>query len=326
MTRSRAKGLTNFKPIKQKKGIVISLSDDSDSPPERHVAQGSTSKPIQEDSTPLNTLADAATQHSVSAALATMVRMIRREPECDPSPAQPPVTTIHAPTITRDTPIEFNFMDSPHFTFIPISSTTVEPTIIDHPATTKTVSRPSPVETTTTSPIPSPIKPINTPSTPTEPVIPLLPTVSIQELDFVLGLSPTNPSLTLFEHNEHPSNPQNTPVTQTPPPSPHFTQPFIPSPNQPTSPIHSGTHDYYEGAHFAHHSPEHSSPHVEQEREEVDTRASLRKKVARKRRMSKVETRCLKRRIEGSERPEAEERASRRRKRPEQQFEEGPGF
>ncbi|XP_024995872.1 mucin-7-like [Cynara cardunculus var. scolymus] len=305
ITRSRAKGLTNFKSVKQKKGTVINLSDESDSPPERPVAQTSASRPTQEDSTSLNTLVDATTQmntqsippsiterlqtglritrpltmdllssfpvypqasvgfmlrksvdeaiaasnevlglrtttcapaiamiqtqpsmaaqapkkgnsslkHSVSAALAAMDRIIRREPECDPSPIQPPVTTTHTPTITRDIPIEFNFMDSPYFTSIPISSSTVEPTIFDHTTTTQTVSRPPPVETVTTSPIPSPIQPITTPSTPTEPIIHLPPTVSIQELDFVLGLSPTNPSLASFEHNEHPSDPQNTPVT-----------------------------------------------------------------------------------------------------------------
>ncbi|XP_024995914.1 mucin-2-like [Cynara cardunculus var. scolymus] len=317
MTRSRAKGLTNFKPIKQKKGTMINLSDDSDSPSKMQGVQGSTSRPTQEDSASLNAMADAATQvstqsipstiterlqtglritrpltmdllssfpvypqasvgfmlrktvdeamaasndvlgirtatcapaiamirtqpsmaaqapkkgnsslkHSVSDALAAMDRMIREEPECDPSPIQPPVTTIHAPTITRDIPIEFNFMDSPHFTSIPISSTTVEPTILDHPTTTQTVSKTAHVETVTTSPISSPIQPTTTPSTPTEPIIPLPPTVSIQELDFFLGLSPTNPSLTSFEHNEDPYDPQNTHVTQTPPPSPHPTPP-----------------------------------------------------------------------------------------------------
>ncbi|XP_024995361.1 formin-like protein 3 [Cynara cardunculus var. scolymus] len=283
-----------------------------------------------------------------------MDRMIRREPECNPTPAQPPVTTTYAPTFFRNMPIKFNFMNSPHFTTIPVSSSTVEPTLFNHASTSHTAPvettpvetvpntapvetvpktapvetspKPTHVETTTTNPLPSPIQPTTTPSTPTEPVIPLPQTVSIQELDFVLGLSPTNPSLTPFEHNEDPFDPQNTPVTQTPPPSPHSTQPFMPSPNQPTSPLHSGTYDYYEGVHSAHHSPEHSSPHLEQEREEVDTGASLRKRMPRKKRMSRIETRSSKRRKEDSERSEAEERGSRRRKRSEQQFEEGPGI
>ncbi|XP_024978934.1 DNA-directed RNA polymerase II subunit RPB1-like [Cynara cardunculus var. scolymus] len=413
MTKSRAKGLINFKPVKQPKGTVFNVSDDSDSLPESPVAKTSTSRPAQADHASLNTLADAATEmntqsippsiterlqtasvgfmlrksvdeaiatsnevlglrsascaptismihsqpsmaaqtpkkgssslkHCVSAALAAMDRMIKREPECDPAPAQPPVTTTYTPTFTRNIPFEINFMNSPCFTSVSVPSSTIEPTLFNHASTSKTppvettpvetihkpthvqampktglvepIQKPTPVETTTTSPLPSPNQPTTTPSTPTEP-IPLPQTVSIQELDFVLGLSPTNPSLTPFEHNEDPSDPQNTPVTQTPPPSPHSTQPFMPSPNQPTSPLHSGTHDYYEGAHSAHHSPVHSSPHMGQEREEVDTGASLRKKVPRRKRMTRMETRSSKRRREDSERLETEKRAPRRRRR-----------
>ncbi|XP_024963957.1 flocculation protein FLO11-like [Cynara cardunculus var. scolymus] len=285
MTRSRAKGLINFKPIKQKKGTVIEVSDDSDSPSTRHGVQNSSSRPTQEDSTFLNMMADATTQmstqsipsniterlqtglkvsgpltrdllssfpvypqasvgfmlrrsvdeaiaaskevlgirsatcapsiamirtqpfmaaqaskkgnsslkHSVSAALAAMDRMIRRESECNPAPAQPPVTTTHAPAFFRNMPIEFNFMNSPHFTTIPVSSSTVEPILYNHGSTSQTMPKPTPVETTpvetarvetspkpthlettTTSPLPSPNQPTTTPSTPTEPVI-LLP-------------------------------------------------------------------------------------------------------------------------------------------------------
>ncbi|XP_024972668.1 zinc finger BED domain-containing protein RICESLEEPER 2-like [Cynara cardunculus var. scolymus] len=62
MTRSRAKGLTIFKPFKEKKGTVIALSDDSDSPIKRLADQASENRSTKVDFTYLNTLADAATQ------------------------------------------------------------------------------------------------------------------------------------------------------------------------------------------------------------------------------------------------------------------------
>ncbi|XP_024964982.1 proteoglycan 4-like [Cynara cardunculus var. scolymus] len=425
MTRSRAKDLINFKPVKQPEGTVFDISDGSDLLPESPEAQTNTPEASQADNTSLTMLAEATTKmnkqsmpstfterlqeglkvsvpltrdllsgfpvypqasvgfikrsvdeaiaasnealglrserctptmsmvHSqssmdvqtpkkgssslkqyVDAALAAMDKAIRREPECTTAPVQPTVPTTHAHPFFRNKPTEFNFLNPSHFTNIPISSSNIEPTLLKHASTSRTapvgtVYKPTPVRempntstieptpvTTTTSPLPSPNHPTTTPSTPTEP-IPLPETVSIQELDFVLGLSPSNPSLTPFEHNEDPSDPQNTPVTQTPPPSTHSTQP---NPNLPPSPVHSRTHNYYEGA------PVHGSPKMENERDEVDTGASLKRKMPRRKRVTRMETRCTKRRREESDRSEEDDRAPRRRKRTEQEFEDVSGI